>query len=366
VNPPAPAAVDRILLVRLSAIGDVLQCLHGLAALRAARPGASIHWLVEDRCAAVLEGHPHLDGVVVFERRALRRELARPWLWPAAALRVLRLRRALRALRPEVAVDLQGNLKGALLARLSGAPRRIGLAAGQGGREAAHRFATEGVPLPDPPVHRADRALALLRPLGAAPGGAIGARPAGVEAAGPWAEESLAALGLRRGGFAVLHPGVSGFAELKRWPAPRYADLARRLRDARGLPVILTAGPGEGALADDVAAASAGAARRGPETRNLAELGAILERAAVVVGADTGPVHLAALLGVPTVALFGPKDPAIYAPRGPRVRVVWKRVWCSPCRLRRCGDPVCMTEMGVDEVLPAVEEALAGAAPAAG
>jgi ADP-heptose:LPS heptosyltransferase len=258
-------------------------------------------------------------------------------------------------------VDLQGTLKGALLARLSGAPRRIGLAPGEGGREASHRFATEVVRLPPPPVHRADRALALLRPLGAVPGGAA-ARPAGVEAAGPWAEERLRALGLRPGGFAVLHPGVSGFAELKRWPAGRWADLARRLRDERGLPVLLTAGPGEEALADEVAAASGGAARRAPATRSLAELGALLQRAAVVVGADTGPVHLAALLGTATVALFGPKDPAVYAPRGPRVGVVWKRIWCSPCRLRRCGDPVCMTEMRVDEVLPAVERALAGAA----
>jgi heptosyltransferase-1 len=342
---------ERILLVRLSAIGDVLQCLHGLAALRAARPGAAIHWLVEDRCASVLRDHPHLDGIVVFERRALSRELRRPWLWPAAAARILRLRRELRALRPTVSVDLQVNLKGALLARLSGAPRRIGLSL----------FATEGVRLPAPPVHRADRARALLAPLGAGtatPAPAVG----GVAAAGPWAEESLRALGLVPGRFAVFHPGVSGFGDFKRWPPARYADLARRLGEERGLPVLLTAGPGEEALADEVAAASGGAARRAPPTGSLDRLGALLARAAVVVGADTGPVHLAAVLGVPTVALFGPKDPKVYAPRGPGVRVVWKQVWCSPCRLRRCGDPVCMTEMRLDEVLPAVEAAL-GRAP---
>jgi ADP-heptose:LPS heptosyltransferase len=165
------------------------------------------------------------------------------------------------------------------------------------------------------------------------------------------------------GRYAVLHPGVSGFGTLKRWPAERYAVLARRLKEVRGIPVLLTAGPGEEALAEQVAAASGGAARSAPGTRNLAELGAILARAAVVVGADTGPIHLAALLGVPTVALFGPKDPAVYAPRGARVRVVWKQVWCSPCGLRRCGDPVCMTEMGVEEVLSCVEAAL-GEAPA--
>lgn len=352
-----------ILLVRLSAIGDVLQCLHALAALRAARPEASLHWLVEDRCAAVLDGHPHLDGIVVYERREFSREIRRPWLWPRAALRALRLLRRLRALRPAVAVDLQGNLKGALLARLSGAPRRIGLAPGQGGKERSHRFATERVALPPPPVHRADRALALLAPLGAAP--VPGPPPvAGVAAAGPATEAWLRAAGLAPGAFAVFHPGVSGFGDLKRWPAERYADLARLLAARRRLPVLLTAGPGEEPLADRVASLSGGAARRGPVTRSLAELGALLARAAVVVGSDTGPVHLAAVLGAPTVALFGPKDPAVYAPRGPRVRTVWRQAWCSPCTLRRCGDPVCMTEMGTAPVLEAVEDLLGPAAAA--
>jgi ADP-heptose:LPS heptosyltransferase len=356
-----PRGGGRILLVRLSAIGDILQCLPAAAELRGALPGASLHWLVEDRCAALLRGHPLLDGVVVYERRARGREARRPWLWPRALLRLWRLRRALRAIRADAAVDLQGNLKGALLSRLSGAPRRIGLAAGQGGMERSHWLATERVRLPAPPVHRAARARALLAPLGLPPEGPRTAvPPAGVDAAGPTAEAWLASAGLKPRGFAVLHPGVSGFGDFKKWPADRWADLARALRDRRALPVLLTAGPGEEALADAVAGLSSGAARRGPATRSLAELGALLARAAVVVGSDTGPVHLAASLGVPTVALFGPKDPAVYAPTGPRARVVWKRIWCSPCRLRRCGDPVCMTEMRLDEVLPAVEEALAG------
>jgi ADP-heptose:LPS heptosyltransferase len=350
---------ERILLVRLSAVGDVLQCLHALADLRASRPDASLHWLVEDRCAAALEGHPHLDGVVAFGRREFRREVRRPWLWPRALARLLRLRRRLREVAPAVAVDLQGNLKGALLARLSGAPRRIGLARGHGAKEGSHRFATETVTLPPPPVHRADRARALLAPLGLRPGTGT-ASVAGVEGEGAWAEAWLLEQGLSAGGFAVLHPGVSGFGDLKRWPAERWAALARALRDGRGLPTVLTAGPGEEALAGEVASLSGGAARRGPPTATLARLGALLRRAAVVAGSDTGPVHLAAVLGVPTVALFGPKDPAVYAPRGPRARVVWKQVWCSPCRLRRCGDPACMTGMRLEEVLPAVEGALAG------
>jgi lipopolysaccharide heptosyltransferase I len=357
--PSPPAGAERVLLVRLSAIGDVLQCLHALADLKAARPDLPVHWVVEERCASVLEGHPALAGVVVFRRRDLAHDLRRPWLWPRALGRILALRRALRAAAPTVAVDLQGNLKGALLARLSGAPRRIGLAAGQGGKEKAHWLATETVTLPPPPVHRADRARALLAPLGLRPGAG---RPAvaGVEAAGGWAEQRLREAGVGSGAFAVLHPGVSGFGSFKRWPPARWAALAKELRARHGLPVLLTAGPGEEAVAGEVAALSEGAARPAPATDSLARLGALLSRANLVVGADTGPVHLAALLGVPTVALFGPKDPAVYAPRGPRARVVWKRIWCSPCRLRVCGDPVCMTDMRLEEVMPTVDAALRG------
>lgn len=356
-TPSADPPPERILLVRLSAVGDVLQCLHALADLRAARPDAVLHWLVEDRCASLLKGHPQLDGVVVYERRRLSEALPRPWLWPRALGDAWRLVRTLRALRPTVSVDWQGNLKGALLARLSGAPRRIGLARGQGGKEKAHLLATERVTLPPPPVHRVDRARALAAPLGAVPGTGRGT-VAGLEAAGPAMDAWLASMGLRRGGYAVLHPGTSGFGAMKRWPAARFGELARRLHGERGLAILVTAGPGEGDLADEVVAASGGAAVRGPETNSLADLGALLERAAVMVAADTGPAHLAALIGAPVVTLFGPKNPAVYAPVGPRATTVWKRPWCSPCALRRCDDPVCMTSVETGEVLPAVEAAL--------
>ncbi len=348
---------ERILLVRLSAIGDVLQCLHALADLRASRPDAEVHWLVEDRCAAVLRGHPHLDGVIVYERRDLVREALRPWLWPAAVRRAMRLLRALRGLGATVAVDLQGNLKGGVLAWLSRAPRRIGLAPGHG-RERSDWFATEAVALPPPPVHRADRARALLAPLGLRPGAGTPTVP-GVEEALPAVLEWVRGQGLRPGGYAVLHPGTSGFGTMKRWPPDRYAALALRLRERLRVLSVVTAGPGEEGIADEVVAASGGAARRALPTRSLAELGALLSRAAVVVAADTGPAHMAALLGAPTVVLFGPKDPAVYAPRGPRARWVWKQVYCSPCTLRRCEGPVCMTGMTLEEVWPAVQAAAA-------
>jgi len=333
-------AKERILLVRLSSLGDVVQCLPALAAVRAAKPDAEIGWLVEDRHAGVLVGHPHVDRLFTFERRA-------------GGLRAaMKLRRELAAWRPDVAVDLQGNLKSGTLTRLSGAPRRIGLPRGES-RESAHVFATETVAAGPPLEHRADRALRLVGALGAT-GRAPAAPPAIPPEAAARVASELAAAGVARREFALLVPGTSAFGAFKRWPPERFGALAKRLRAERGRPSLVAYGPDERALADAVVAASDGAARVAPETRGLGELLALLESAALVVGADSGPVVLAAALGVPTVALFGPKDPAIYAPRGPRTEIAWKQVYCAPCKLRRCGDPICMTTMETDEAWDAV------------
>jgi ADP-heptose:LPS heptosyltransferase len=338
---------ERILLVRLSSLGDVVQCLPALASLRADRPQAEIGWLVEDRCAGVLEGHPHLDRLFTFARRE------------GAAGAALRLRGELLAWRPDVAVDLQGNLKSGLLTRLSGAPRRIGLPRGEA-KESAHVFATETVAAGPADEHRADRASRLVAALGATTR-APAAPPAVRAGAASAVASALAAIGMTRGSFALLVPGTSGFGAFKRWPPARFGGLAKRLRDERRLPSLVTYGPGQSDLGDAVVAASDGAARLAPETGDLQELLALLGASALVVGADSGPVVIAAALGVPTVALFGPKDPTIYAPRGPRTEVVWKQVYCSPCKLRRCGDPICMTTMEVDEAWDGVLRLGAGA-----
>lgn len=328
-------APPRILLVRLSALGDVVQCLPALAALRAGQPSAEIGWLVEDRNAELLRDHPHLDRVFVFERRK------------GSVRATLRLRRELAAWRPDVAIDLQGNLKGATLARLSGAARRIGLPEGEA-REGAHRFATETVAAGSAGEHRADRALRLVAPLGARPGAepALGRLDDALRDA---VRARLAAAGVAPGGYALLVPGTSEFGAFKRWPARRFGELASRLAGSRGLVPLVVQGPGQEDLAEEAVSHAGGAARLAPLTSGLRELQALLADAALVVGADSGPVVLASALGVPTVALFGPKDPGVYAPRGPRTTVVWKRVYCSPCTLRRCADPICMTTMETDE-----------------
>jgi lipopolysaccharide heptosyltransferase I len=337
-----------VLIVRLSAVGDVLHALPAAAALRRARPGALLDWVVEDRAAALLEGHPLLDRVHVFPRRRWREALSRPWRWPRAAFEVAGFAARLLARRYDVALDLQGNLKSGVLAWASGAPRRIGFASA-GAREGNGFFVN---------VRVAPRARHRVERNAEAASAVLGTRlsPEPFAVPVPAAEAArvgaaLSALGLADRPFAVLHPGTSGFGAFKRWPAERFARLAERLAEDRGLAVLVTHGPGEEALAEAVRAAA-----RVPvvpfSPGSLPALAETIRRARAFVSADTGPLHLAAAVGTPLVGLFGPKDATVYGPYGvpadggpPRPLAVLVRddVPCRPCPLRWCPDPVCMT-----------------------
>lgn len=344
----------RILIVRLSAVGDVITSLPTLASLRLQLPGARIAWAVEEASAPLLRGHPHLDDLVVLPLKSWRRELP----WPLATARTLREAGTavadLRRMRFDVVLDLQGNLKSGIVSRLTGCPRRIGYAPGRV-REGNHLFMTEYVDLPVPEPPRVERSLRMLTALDLEPRyertvlGLSGEHRAEADAAVP-----------AGGGFVVMHPGTSAFGSFKRWPADRYGRLALSLKRERGLVTLVTCGPGEGDLARAAQDASEGAARALPPFRGgLMAMAALLERASLMVAADTGPLHLAAALGRPVVALFGPKDPSVYAPLGSPRRIVRRELPCSPCRKRSCPDPICMTRITVDDVLAASLELLA-------
>jgi ADP-heptose:LPS heptosyltransferase len=156
--------------------------------------------------------------------------------------------------------------------------------------------------------------------------------------------------------LVALHPGVSAFGEIKRWAPERFAALAERLAESLGALCIVTYGPGEETLAREVAERSRGRAVVGPKTASLLELVALFRRTRLLIAADTGPLHLAAAVGVPVVGLYGPKDPRVYAPwsaEGAAAEVVWKGVHCSPCRRRTCPDVICMPAITVEDALAA-------------
>jgi ADP-heptose:LPS heptosyltransferase len=158
--------------------------------------------------------------------------------------------------------------------------------------------------------------------------------------------------------IAVLHPGTSAFGAFKRWPADRFGQLAVRLHEGFGIPSLVTWGPGEESLAETAVAASDGKALVAPGTRSILELAGLIGCGVLFVAADSGPLHLANLLGIPCVALFGPKDPAVYRPYFQPSAVVQTGACCSPCSLRKCDDPICMTEMGVEAVYEAAARLL--------
>ena len=302
--------------MRLSALGDVVTGLHVLSTIRARMGSAHIGWLVGGASAPLLEGHPQIDVIHAYVRPPLRSA------W--------RCMRAVRAERYDLVLDLQGNLKSGFLARLSGAKRCMGVG-GSLSRELNHWLVRE---LVDPvPGNRVESYWALVDT-------ALGA--------GPHEYGTLPTEPDNHRGI-VLHPGVSSFGAIKKWPVDRFAALGDRLHDELGAPVLVTAGPGEREEAEGVCKAMRRDSRL-VEPPSLRALTNTLAGARIVIAGDTGPAHIAAATGVPTLSLFGPTDPGFTSAYGETARTVSAGVRCSPCMLRRCPDVWCMRELDVDLV----------------
>lgn len=341
----------RILVVRLGALGDCVHVLPALTALRDRLPRAYIGWLVEDKAATLIEGHPYLDEVIVLPRSDWSRDSRRLRTFPRAVLGVLRTMAELRRRRFDLAIDFQGNCRSGLWAFVSGASPRIGFA-GPTQREANYLFMGRHVRPPDEGLHKVEKHLALLRSVGL-----LGSRsepiiPAADGEAGRMVQWLRKSLPDPPGPVAAIHPGVSTFGFFKRWPDDAYARLVR-LFDERGIIAVLTWGPGERELVERIHRLSGRLGIVGPETPSLLSLVELIRGCDLFVGSDSGPLHLACAAGTPTVALFGPKDPARYGPYGAPSRVVRTGVACSPCDRRSCSDPVCMTTLTPEMVLQA-------------
>jgi len=323
----------RILIVRLSALGDVIHGVPVACALRDAFPHATIGWVVEGRTAELLEAHPAIDHVI---------RAPRGWLKSPRA--VLALRRELRSHNFNVAIDLQCLTKSAIAAKLSGAPRRIGKA-GSDGRELSKLFHNELVAVGG--QHVIDHYLELLQPLGIASPRVHFDLPERASD-GLLADQILHTDDLPCGRFAVLNPGAGWPSKI--WPSERYGELARRLLSDFGMPSLAVWGiPNEKPLAEAIVAASGGAARLAPPTSVL-ELGAVCRRAALFVGSDTGPMHLAVAVGTPTISLHGPSIAdwcGAYGPENIRLQVRYED---GSAQERRQADDSAMREINVEMV----------------
>jgi len=301
----------RIVLVRLSALGDIVHTWPLAEALRAAEPDAHLTWVVEKPLAPLVEGHPAVDAVITV---ATGRWRIRPFSATTRA-EIAALRTRFGELQPDLAIDAQGTLKSAVVARWTGAARKVGLArpwrreliAGWG----LHRTIAGSRTRP----HVVATNLELVRAVGAEPpdppslpsGRWLVDRSADITVAGPWSV-----------GFAAVIPGA-GHPD-KILSAATLAEIARHLV-ARGLDSVVVWGPGERHRAEEVVELGGEGVYLAPAT-GILELARLLGSATLAVGGDTGPVHLAASLGVPTVGVHLTTDAARNGPLGPRVATV--------------------------------------------
>lgn len=345
LNPLAsPARAQRILVIRLGALGDVVRTLPAVALLRDHAPGARIDWLVEERTASVIEARGFIDGIVVFPRAQIQACL-RAGRWVAAARAFGTFVRELRAGDYDTVLDFHAIARSGLLAFLSGASQRVSYARPYA-REGAQLFATHRVRLARPRVSRFTRNEALVRAI-------VGAdavpKTAPLEVAEAARVAMSAALGRDRAPV-VLHPGSSAGASYKRWPVARFGELARALAvDGESVRVVVGPDAAERACAEAVVAASGGAAALAPPTPAFEDLAALLAASRALVAADSGPLHAASLVGTPVVQLLGPTDEVENEPwvATPSRRVVTD-LECRGCG-RGCAAAACMR--GIDAVV---------------
>jgi heptosyltransferase-1 len=339
--------LNRILLVRLGALGDIVHAIPVAAALRRAFPAARIDWLVSAKHRAIL------DIVPVIDRRLVINDRGGASGGTSLFAAIGELRRA----RYDVAIDLQGLIKSAVLARSSGAARVIGFSASYVREGLARFFYTEAV---DPgrggsfdageTRHVVELNLLLLGPLGvtvARPEFPIEHVDSDVAR---WASQHS------NGRYALVNPGAAW--PNKRWPPSRLAAVASALRDRHGLTSIVLWGPGEQALGQEVVAGSHGAAILSPKT-TIGDLVALSRGAELMISGDTGPTHIASAVGTPLVGLYGPTRPARNGPLSPLDVAVSRDAICRCHHLRRCTqDRMCLLDIQVDEVLSAAERRL--------
>ena len=353
-SPSSLPAIRRLLIVRLGSMGDILHALPAATALRKALPLATIGWVVEERWAELLctlpeprEGarsqrRPLVDQVHTVDTKKWREALLSPQTWE----RIGACLSELRAPRYEVAVDFQGAARSALLARLSKAPVVYG--ATQPRENIASMFYTRQV------LTRGDHVVEQNLSLAEAVVGRSLGLPSVELPRDPGAEKQCDDW-LRReqiSEFVLLNPGAGWGA--KQWPPERYGNVAQQLA-GDGLRALVNFGPGEENLARVVEAASTGTAQAVGCT--LTELIALTRRARLFMGGDTGPMHLAAAMGVPVVALFGPTDPARNGPFETRSVVLRNPLSPTSHRRRAELDPG-LLEVSADQVVGAARELL--------
>lgn len=349
-----------ILIVKTSAIGDVIHTLPSLWSLREHFPNAQITWLVEESAADLLHGHPALNRVLVVRRKTWLND-ARAGRLSGALRGVYQFIRQLRDTRYDLIIDFQGLIKSAIWVALAKGGRKVGFGRGMEHAEHSYLVLNERLPAVDMNYHAIDRSLLLLKGIGV---------PAAdlrytVPVSAVQESEAVALLltaGVRESDRLVaINP--MGRWPTKLWEPASFAALADRLQ-REGLCIVFTGGPQDRTALDEICRLMRSRSRRLDGKTSLNTLAAIYRRAEVLVTTDSGPMHLAAAVGTSVVALFGPTAPWRTGPYGANHVVLRADVSCSPCFKKQCSTTVyeeraCMKRLTVEDVTRAVLEKIA-------
>jgi heptosyltransferase-1 len=331
-----PANAERFLIVRMGSMGDVVHTLPAVAALRDSFPAAQIDWLIDRRWRALLEGNPDVSGILSFDRKSLGE--------------VMTCIRALRRADYTCAIDFQSLYKSALMTFLSGAPKRVGFDRHYAREAGAALLYTQRVSPRG--AHKVEHNLSLVESVGAK-ARAVRFPLARAAEAEAWVSRELESRGLRE--YFVLCPG--GGWRSKCWPAERFGELHQELARKHGWSGVVSFGPGEEPLEEEVRRA-AGKSNPAIFPMTLLQLIAVLRRARFVVAGDTGPLHLAVALGTSVVGLYGPTDPARNGPYT-KTDVVVRNAKPDQTTYHRGGEySPAMLSISVPQVLAAIERRL--------
>ncbi|MBP7052121.1 MAG: glycosyltransferase family 9 protein [Phycisphaerae bacterium] len=343
-----PETYRNILLVKPSSLGDIVMALPALSSLRRSFPQAKITWLVRPEFAPILDGHPYLDGIILFDRKLL----AQAWHSPAAFRGLMSLIQRLRSGRYDAVLDLQGLFRTASLAWLSGCKRRFGPI---WRRELAHWFYTTAIPPRPEWVHVIDYYRKLIEAMGAGDLGVefvLAEKPAAV----PAVQTLLAQHRIDVDRYAVVIPGSAQVS--KCWPADRFAALADRLVEEHGLAVVATGSKSESPMIEQIQSLAKHPIFNLAGRTSLPELVEVLRRAKLVVSNDTGPGHIAAALGRPLVMMFSWSNPLRVGPYGRPECVVARDAATRGLAIRSRNPAHAIQNITLDEVYAKVVEQL--------
>lgn len=346
----------KILIVKLSAIGDVVHTLPALNGLRRHFPQAHITWLIEEAAADLVIDHPALDRVLISKRKTWLKGLGTR-NWTTHLKEALNFGRKLRDTNYDMVFDFQAALKGAVLISLIRARRKIGFDGGMEHQEHSYLVLNERIPPVSMELHALVRGMKMLEAVGINCDEIRYELPIG-DIHRQRARQLLAESEIDPAkSYGVINPVAKWPTKL--WRVSRFAQVADRLTQDFGLPVVFSGAAEDGAAIDEIVSKMEAPAANLAGQTDLITLAALLERARLMITTDTGPMHIAAAVATPTVALFGPTAARRTGPFGKRHKIVKAERDCSPCFKRNCSDKSgCMDDISVAQVISAANDIL--------